>query len=48
MYEEVGGDEEGMTVVGGEEVTDPTYMEVGESGGKTFQLKENEAYGIIR
>ena len=32
---------------GGVAVSDPTYMEVGERGGgegKTFQLKENEAY----
>ena len=37
-YEEVGGDE------GGVAVSDPTYMEVEEGGGNTFQLKENEAY----
>ena len=40
-YEQVGGSE------GGVAVSDPTYMEVGERGGgegKTFQLKENEAY----
>ena len=45
VYEEVGGDERGVAVVGGE---DPTYMEVGEGGGETFQLKENEAYGTRR
>ena len=51
VYEEVGGDKGGMAVVavvGGEGVSDPTYMEVGEGGGKTFQLKENEAYGTRR
>ena len=48
VYEEVGGDEGGVAVLGGEEVSDPTYMEVGEGGGKTFQLKENEAYGTRR
>ena len=48
VYEEVGGDEGGVAVVGGKEVRDPTYMEVGEGGGKTFQLKENEAYGTRR
>ena len=40
VYEEVGGDEGGVAVVGGEKVRDPTYMEVGDGGGKTFQLKE--------
>ena len=45
VYEEVGGDEGGVAVVGGKGVSDPTYMEV---GGKTFQLKENEAYGTRR
>ena len=48
VYEKVGGDEGGVAVLGGEEVSDPTYMEVGEGGGKTFQLKENEAYGTRR
>ena len=48
VYEEVGGDEGGVAVVGGKEMKDPTYMEVGEGGGKTFQLKENEAYGTRR
>ena len=48
VYEEVGGDEGGVAVVGGKGVGDPTYMEVGEDGGKTFQLKENEAYGTRR
>ena len=48
VYEEVGGDEGGVAVVGGKGVRDPTYMEVGEGGGKTFQLKENEAYGTRR
>ena len=48
VYEEVGGDEGGVAVLGGEEVSDPTYIEVGEGGGKTFQLKENEAYGTRR
>ena len=48
VYEEVGGDEKGVAVVCGEKVKDPTYMEVGEGGGKTFQLKENEAYGTRR
>ena len=47
VYVEVGGDEGGVAVVGGEEMKDSTYMEVGEGGEKTFQLKENEAYGII-
>ena len=40
-YEQVGGGK------GGVALSDPTYMEVGERGGgegKTFQLKENEAY----
>ena len=41
VYEEVDGDERNVTVLGGK----GTYMEVGESGRKTFQLKENEAYG---
>ena len=35
-YEEVDGGEGA--------VSDPTYMEVDEGGGNTFQLKENEAY----
>ena len=48
VYEEVGGDERGVAVLGGKGVRDPTYMEVGEGGGKTFQLKENEAYGTRR
>ena len=48
VYEEVGGDEGGVAVLGGKGVRDPTYMEVGEGGGKTFQLKENEAYGTRR
>ena len=30
---------------GGVAVSDPTYMEVGAAEGKTFELKENEAYG---
>ena len=29
---------------GGVAVSDPTYMEVGAAEGKTFELKENEAY----
>ena len=37
-YEEVDGGK------GGVAVSDPTYMEVGERGGDTFQLKENDAY----
>ena len=37
-YEEVDGGG------GGVAVSDPTYMEVEEGGGNTFQLKENEAY----
>ena len=48
VYEEVGGDEGGVAMLGGDKVRDPTYMEVGEGGGKTFQLKENEAYGTRR
>ena len=48
VYEEVGGDEGGVAVVGGDQMRDPTYMEVGEGGGETFQLKENEAYGTRR
>ena len=48
VYEEVGGDEGGVAALGGKGVSDPTYMEVGEGGGKTFQLKENEAYGTRR
>ena len=48
MYEEVGGDEGGVAMLGGQKVRDPTYMEVGEGGGKIFQLKENEAYGTRR
>ena len=48
VYEEVGGDEGGVAVEGVKGVSDPTYMEVGEGGGKTFQLKENEAYGTRR
>ena len=39
VYEEVGGDEESVAVEGVKGVSDPTYMEVGEGGGKTFQLK---------
>ena len=35
-YEEMDGDRGG--------VSDPTYMEIGEGGRNTFQLKENEAY----
>ena len=35
-YEEMDGDRGG--------VSDPTYMEIGEGGMNTFQLKENEAY----
>ena len=30
---------------GGLAVSDPTYMEVGAAEGKTFELKQNEAYG---
>ena len=49
VYErEMGGDGGGVAVVGGKEVSGPTYMEVGEGGGKIFQLKENEAYGTRR
>ena len=48
VYEEVGGDERGVAVLGGDKVSDPAYMEVGEGEGKTFQLKENEAYGTRR
>ena len=48
VYEEVGGDERGAAVVGGKVMSDPTYMEVGDGGGKAFQLKENEAYGTRR
>ena len=48
VYEEVGGDEGGVAMLGGQKVRDPTYMEVGEGGGKIFQLKENEAYGTRR
>ena len=48
VYEEVGGDEGGVATLGGQKVRDPTYMEVGEGGGKIFQLKENEAYGTRR
>ena len=48
VYEEVDGNEGGVAVLGGDKVSDPTYMEVGEGGGKTFQLKENEAYGTRR
>ena len=33
------------TVEGGVAVSDPTYMEVGAAEGKTFDLKQNEAYG---
>ena len=29
---------------GGVAVCDPTYMEVGAAEGKTFELKQNEAY----
>ena len=29
---------------GGVAVSDPTYMEVGAAEGKTFELKQNEAY----
>ena len=29
---------------GGVAVSDPTYMEVGATEGKTFELKQNEAY----
>ena len=45
VYEEMGGDEGGVAVLGGEGVSDPYYME---GGGKTFQLKDNEAYGTRR
>ena len=31
---------------GGVSVSDPTYMEVGAAEGKTFELKQNEAYGV--
>ena len=48
VYEEVGRDEKGVTVVCSKGVRDPTYVEVGEGGGKTFQLEENEAYGTRR
>ena len=48
VYEEVGGDEGGVAVLGVKGVSGPTYMEVGEGGEKTFQLKENEAYGTRR
>ena len=41
-YEQMGRDEGGVAVRGG---NDPMYMEVGEQKGRTFQLKENEAYG---
>ena len=33
---------EGVAVRGG---NDATYMEVGEQGGNTIELKENQAYG---
>ena len=39
-YEQV--DVEGVDVRGG---NDATYMEIGEQGGNTIELKENEAYG---
>ena len=39
-YEQV--DVEGVAVKGGNDVM---YMEVGEKGGNTIELKENEAYG---
>ena len=39
-YEQV--DVEGVAVRGG---NDARYMEVGEQGGITIELKENEAYG---
>ena len=39
-YEQV--DVEGVAVRGGNEAT---YMEVGEQGGNTIELKENQAYG---
>ena len=29
---------------GGVPVSDPTYMEVGATEGKTFELKQNESY----
>ena len=48
VYEVVGGDERGVAVLDGKGVSGPTYMEVGEGGGKAFQLKENEAYGTRR
>ena len=48
VYEEMGGDGGGVAVLGGKRVSDPTYMEVREGGGKIFQLKENEAYGTRR
>ena len=33
---------------GGVAVSDPTYMEVGAAEGKTFELKQNEAYATQR
>ena len=39
-YEQV--DVEGVAVRGG---NDAMYMEVGEQGGNTIELKENQAYG---
>ena len=44
------GDREGQELneqidTGDVAVSDPTYMEVGPAKGKTFELKENEAYG---
>ena len=33
---------------GGVAVSDPTYMEVGAAEGKTFELKQNEAYITLR
>ena len=34
------------TVEGGVAVSDPTYMEVGAAEGKTYELKQNEAYAL--
>ena len=48
VYAEVGGDEGGVSVVGGVGLSGPNYMEVGDDRGEAFQLKENEAYGTRR
>ena len=48
IYEQVGGATAGNRNERSVAMSDPTYMEVGGEGAAgSYQLKENEAYGIV-